>query len=172
MEVEHTPTRLLVRSKPERGNFWGNREVRQRVSIKVSRDVNLVVRDVSGSVASTDVAGSADVSDISGRVTLGQVGDSCVVRDISGGVKLTIARLGDNGVQVSDVSGSVEIYFVGAVNANVSVSDVSGRVSVDLPAFTVQGRIDPDNYRGTLGSGGPKVDVFDVSGRVRLAPSE
>jgi hypothetical protein len=172
MEVQHSSSHLTIRSKPERTHFWGSHEVRQRVTVKVSRDINLVVQDVSGSVASTDITGSANISDISGRVKLGQVGDSCVVRDISGGVDLTISRLGDNGVHVSDVSGSVDVFFVGAVNANVSVRDVSGRVSVDLPGFTIQGRIDPDNDRGTLGSGGPKVDVFDVSGRVRLAPAE
>jgi hypothetical protein len=172
IEVQHSPSRLLVRSKPENGNWWGDREIRQHISLKVPRDVSLTVRDVSGHVVSTDVTGAVDVSDVSGRVSLGRVGSGCVVRDISGGVEMTVTDLDETGVRVSDVSGSVEIRFAGTVNASVTVRDVSGRVSVDLPGFTIQGKIDPDNYRGTVGSGGPTVEVSDVSGRVRLAPAE
>jgi hypothetical protein len=83
---------------------------------------------------------------------------------------MTVTKLGDAGVRVSDVSGSVDVYFAGNVNANLNVRDVSGRVSVDLPNVSIQGKIDPDNYHGTIGTGGPSVDVTDVSGRVRLAP--
>jgi hypothetical protein len=172
IEVQHSPSRLLVRSKPERNLGWNNTEVRQRVTLKVPRDVNLTVRDISGRVVSADVTGAVDVSDVSGRVKLGQVGDSCVISDVSGGVTVTVTNLGDGGVRVTDVSGSVDVFFAGSVNANLSVSDVSGRVSVDLPGVTVQGKIDPDNYKGTIGSGGPPVTISDVSGRVRLAPVE
>lgn len=172
VEVQSTPTHLLVRTKPGRNNSgWGDHEVRQHISLTVPRDVNVKISDISGNVDATEIAGSADVSDVSGTVTFGLVGEACTVSDVSGGVEMTVGRLGERGVRVSDVSGWVKLYFAGTIDANLHVSDVSGNVSVDLPNVAVQGRMNRDEYRATIGAGGPPVDVTDVSGEVRLAPS-
>lgn len=172
IEVQSTSDRLLVRTKPGRDNWgWGNHEIRQRITLRVPRDVNLKISDISGNVDAGDIAGSAHVSDISGNVKLAQVGSSCTVTDISGGVQVTISQLGDAGVHVSDVSGWVKMLFVSAVNANLHVSDVSGDVDVDLPDLSVVGKMNRDDYRATLGSGGAPIEVSDVSGQVKLAPA-
>ncbi len=84
---------------------------------------------------------------------------------------MTIARLGEAGVHVSDVSGWVKMLFVSSVNASLHVSDVSGDVDVDLPDLAVVGKMNRDDYRATIGSGGAPIEVSDISGQVKLGPA-
>jgi hypothetical protein len=168
IDVVHTPSSLEVRSAPDRGNWNWNREVRQRIRLRIPRDVSLSIVDISGRVRAGAVDGALDVADISGMVTIDGAGGHCTVTDVSGKVDVSVFRLGEGGLTVRDVSGMVAIGLAGDVGAELSVSDVSGRVNADLPNMNVHTKRDRNEYDATIGGGGPRIVVADVSGMVKL----
>lgn len=170
IDVVHTATSLEVRSAREKGTHWGwNREVRQRVLLRLPRRIDLAANDISGRLTVGDIDGSLHVNDISGSVTVGSVSSTCEVFDVSGRVSFSVTRLGESGIRVNDVSGSVTIGLPDSIDAALSVTDISGGVSVDIANVKIQGKLDSDNYHATIGAGGPPITIYDISGSVRLS---
>lgn len=168
--VEHSPARLVVRTESESGR-WSQNEVRQRVLLKIPRNVKLNVDDVSGSVNVGELDGPVRINDVSGKVEVAQAAEQSSISDVSGSVVLTVVRLAEGGIRINDVSGKVEIRVGGDVNADINVTDVSGNIQVDIPNVTVSGKIDSSTFRGRVGSGGTPITVSDVSGSVKLRRS-
>lgn len=165
--VEHSPARLVVRTERQSGR-WNDVEVRQRVLLRVPRNVRLNVDDVSGSVTVGELDGPVRINDVSGKVEVAQAAQHSAISDVSGSVVLTVIRLAEGGIKVSDVSGRVELRVGGEVNADINITDVSGSIQVDIPNVTVSGKINSSAFRGRVGSGGIPITVTDVSGSVRL----
>ena len=169
IDVIHTPSSLEGRSASERGNWnTGRHDVRQRITIRVPRDVNLSIVDISGRVRAGAVGGTLDVADISGMVSVQEAGGYCSVTDISGKVEVAVFRLGERRLVVRDISGMVTVGLPGEVGAELSVTDVSGRVNADLPNMNVHTKRDRNEFDATIGGGGPRIEVADVSGMVKL----
>ncbi len=187
--VEATGSSLIVRGEQEKGERRTppGVDVRQRVVLKIPRQVNLATKSVSGSVAVGDIDGEVRVSSISGSVGIGDVNGQVQVSSISGQVNVgqavghftassvsgsvtaTIKRLSEQGVRIKSISGQVELRFTDELNAELEVSSISGRVYADVPNVTVQGKLEPANFRARIGSGGALISISSISGGVRLA---
>jgi hypothetical protein len=90
------------------------------------------------------------------------------ISGINGRVVMNIARLGERGIRVDGVNGGVELRFSDDLNADLEVSGCNGSVHADVPNVTLQGKISRDNFRARIGSGGTRITVTGVNGRVRL----
>lgn len=188
MEIVREPGRIIVRTIPQHGLHVTWREVRQRVHIRVPRQIALSSNDISGHLTAGDVDGAVHVNDISGAVTIGDVGGTlhvndvsgsvrvgtiaarCDINDISGSVSLDVTRLAADGIHITDISGAVEIGLADGLDASLSVTDVSGNVGLGIPGMKVLGKINSDSYKATLGSGGAPITINDISGSVSLHP--
>ena len=169
--VEHTPDSLVVRGEKdrERNSAGRNRQVRQRVMMKIPRQVDLVASGVNGRVNVGAVDGPVKVSGVNGKVDVAQARGYSHISGINGKVSITITELGERGIHVSGINGGVELQFAEELNADLDVSGVNGTVSPEVANVTIQGKLERGNFRAKIGSGGSSISVSGVNGRVRLS---
>ncbi|HLL76137.1 MAG TPA: hypothetical protein VK421_12835 [Pyrinomonadaceae bacterium] len=171
--VEQAGGGLTVRGEKENDSNRGERraEVRQQVTLRVPRNINLAASGINGRTTVGEVDGPVKLSGINGRVEVGQARGYTDISGINGSVTMTIAQLGEQGIKVSGVNGRVELKFADTLNADLSVTGINGSVNTEgLPNVTIQGRVSRNNFNARIGSGGTPINVSGVNGSVRLAP--
>lgn len=169
--VEQTLTSLVVRgdNERERSGSGRNRDVRQRVMLKLPRAVDLGVSGVNGRVGVGEIDGPVRLSGINGKVEVAQAMGYSDISGINGRVKVTISQLGERGIHVSGVNGGVELFFAEDLNADLDVTGINGSVNTDVANVTVFGKLDRQNFHAKIGSGGSPIKVTGINGHVKLA---
>jgi hypothetical protein len=168
--VEHQGNTLIVRGEKDHDGYRGrNREVRQRITLRVPRQIELLASGINGRVQAGEIDGSVRLDGINGSVEVAQAAGYANVSGVNGRVVVTIARLGERGIDVNGINGGVEIRFNEEINADLEVSGCNGSVYADVPNVTMIGKISRENFRARIGSGGARISVTGVNGRVRLS---
>jgi hypothetical protein len=165
--VEHTANSLVIR--PEKENERGDRAVRQRVTLRVPRQVDLNVSGVNGRTNVGEIDGPVRLSGINGAVEVGQAVGYSDISGINGRVRINIARLSERGINVSGINGGVELRFSEDLNADLDVSGINGSVNTDVANVTVIGKFNRQNFRAKIGAGGTPITVKGVNGAVKLS---
>jgi DUF4097 and DUF4098 domain-containing protein YvlB len=165
--VEHTANSLVIR--PEKENERGDRNIKQRVMLRLPRQVDLNVSGVNGRTNVGEIDGPVRVSGVNGAVEVGQAVGYSEISGINGRVRINIARLSERGIQVSGVNGGVELRFAEELNADLDVTGINGSVNTEVPNVTVIGKFSRQNFRAKIGSGGTPITVKGVNGSVRLS---
>lgn len=171
--VEQPGGGLTVRGERDGESNRGERrpEVRQQVTLRVPRNIDLTASGINGRTTVGEVDGPVKLSGINGRVEVGQARGHTDISGINGAVMMTITQLGERGIQISGVNGSVQLKFGETLNADLAVTGINGSVVTDgLPNVTVQGRVSRNNFNARIGAGGTPINVSGVNGSVRLAP--
>jgi hypothetical protein len=167
--VENTPSSLAIYTEPNREkNRWNNVQVRQRVTLKLPRRVDLTINDIAGRVNIGEIDGGLQINDIAGPVDLALVNGSPHIHDIAGPVTLTVGDLGASGLLINDIAGPVKVMIPAATSADIAISDIAGRIGVEVPNVTVQGKINPESFHGKIGGGGPTITIHDIAGSVTI----
>lgn len=164
---------LRIGTEPRKAHItYRNHEVRQRVYLKLPRQVDLTINDISGLVDIGKLGGTLNISDISGKVQIEQVANCPKISDISGMIDVGVVQLPAKGMTITDISGKARVRFVKELNADLHVDDISGNISVHLPSLTITNKDDENNFQGRIGSGGAIISVSDISGTIELTQSE
>lgn len=122
---------------------------------------SLTVQKVSGEVRANLINGKLRVDDLAGRAELSTV---------NGGIEATYASLDSvREIKLKSVNGAIELRLPNSPNAEVKASTVSGGIRSDFP-LQVQGGYVGKNLNGTLGSGGTRIEVSNVSGSIHIGP--
>jgi hypothetical protein len=171
--IEHTGASLVVRGENEQERRYArgeNPQVRQRVTLRLPRQVDFTASGVNGKTTVGEIDGPVKISGINGRVEVAQAVGYSELSGINGRVIVTIARLDERGIRVSGINGAVELRFSEALNADLKVTGINGSVNADMPNVVVQGTVSRNNFNARIGSGGALINVSGVNGRVSLAP--
>ena len=167
--VEQTATSLVVRGEKDSNGMGRNRDVRQRVTLSLPRQIDLGVSGVNGRVGVGEIDGPVKLSGINGKVDVAQAMGYSNISGINGRVKVTISRLGEQGIHVSGVNGGVELSFAEDLNADLDVTGINGGVNADVANVTIRGSIDRQSFHAKIGSGGSPIKVSGVNGHVKLS---
>jgi hypothetical protein len=170
--VEQTAMGLVVRGENEKNHDWNgeNHQVRQRVMMKIPRNVEFTASGINGRATVGELDGPVRLSGINGHVNVAQARGYVDIDGVNGAVTMTITQLTERGVRVSGINGRVELRFDGALNADLSVNGVNGSVNADVPNVSVQGRVTRTSFNAKIGAGGAPINVSGVNGSVRLVP--
>ena len=171
--VEQTASGLVVRGENNRDQGYRERDnvqVRQRVQLRIPRNVDFTASGINGRTSVGEVDGPVKLSGINGAVVVGQARGYTDISGINGSVSMTITQLGERGIRVSGVNGRVELRFAEALNADLSVNGINGSVNADMPNVTVQGRVTRTSFNAKIGAGGSPINVSGVNGSVNLVP--
>lgn len=177
--VERAANRLVVRGENRSGGFaslvrWltgrgGGVTVRQRVALKVPRQVNVKASGVNGEVRVGEVEGTVKVSGVNGAVSVARATGRAEISGVNGAVSFAIARLADDGVRVSGVNGDIELRVAPDVNADVTVSGFGGSVDYNaLKNLTVEDE-SRSKFEARIGEGGAPIRLSGIRGDIRLA---
>jgi len=114
--VEQTASGLVVRGEKEKNNSWRDRDgdrrqVRQRVTMRIPRNVDFTASGINGRATVGEIEGPVKLSGINGRVTVAQASGYTDISGINGSVTMMITRLTERGIRVSSVNGRVELKF-------------------------------------------------------------
>ena len=132
VRIEHADARLRIDGNDERRRCQ-NVQVRQNVTLRLPRRVELNVESVSGHVNAGDIEGSVTYSSISGHATVGNVNGSVRFTSISG--HATVGNV-SGPVQFNSISGHVDV--ASALDA-ASFNSISGHISINLARLGSRG---------------------------------
>ena len=174
LSIEGSPSGLVVSCENHDGGhgfwrwLWGAGNVRQEVTLVVPRRVELLTRGVNGPVRVGEVEGPVSVEGVNGNVEVAGSSGHVTMKGVNGQVKFTVASLGDEGMEIKGVNGNVEVRFKEQVNADIDVKGNNGGLTLNVPNVTMQERESFSNMRARLGSGGARIDIKGVNGRIRF----
>jgi hypothetical protein len=170
--VEQTSAGLVVRGVNDDDHGWrgDNHQVRQRVVMKIPRNVDFTASGINGKATVGELDGPVRLSGINGRVDVAQARGYVDISGINGSVSMLIAQVSERGIRVSGVNGSVVLRFDGALNADLAVNGINGSVNADMPNVTLQGRVSRTSFNAKIGAGGSPISVSGVNGSVKLLP--
>lgn len=116
--IENTPTSLVVRGEKEHGDNFHS-EVRERVRLRVPRQIDLTANGMNGQVNVGEIEGSVKLNGINGKVEVQQAIGYSEIFGINGRVVVTLVRLSERGIRVGGVNGGVELRFADELNADL-----------------------------------------------------
>ncbi|HEY0081703.1 MAG TPA: hypothetical protein VGB61_02840, partial [Pyrinomonadaceae bacterium] len=147
--IEHTGASLVVRGEKDSERRYArgeNPQVRQRVTLRLPRRIDLTASGINGKTTVGEVDGPVKLSGINGKVEVAQAVGYSELSGINGTVVVTIAQLGERGIRVSGINGAVELRFSDALNADLKVTGINGSVNADMPNVVVQGTVSRNNF--------------------------
>ena len=163
--VEQTSSGLTIRQKLVSGEP-DSVNLLNRLVLRLPRRVSVTGKSISGDFNISGVDGAVDLNGISGSVVAKQLNGALTVAGVSGNVRVPVARLNAAGVRVSGVSGNVYLGLASDLNAELSVGNTTAGVSNKIEGLALLGG--PANYSARLGSGGPRIEVSNVTGTIVL----
>lgn len=107
---------------------------RERVVLKVPRQINLTLSDISGDVAIGEVDGEVSVTGTEGRVDIAKATRVRRLAGIKGSVEVTLATLSHD-LQVNSIGGPVRLHFLQEPSTRIKGDWVWGTLRAKLPGF-------------------------------------
>jgi len=165
VSVEQTSSGLAITQKND-GTERSAIDLLNRVVLKVPRQVSVSGKSISGDFNISGVTGAVDLNGISGSVNAMRLNEVLNVSGVSGNVRVAVARITDAGLRVTGVSGNVYLGLASDLNAELRVGNTTAGVSNKIPGLALLGG--PSNFSARLGSGGPQIEVSNVTGFIVL----
>jgi hypothetical protein len=145
-----------------------NNDVSVDFDVQVPAGVRFVGRAVNGGVEGLDLVADAEAHTVNGSVTLETRGRAAATT-VNGSVR---ARLGSMGVSesldFSTVNGSITLELPEGAGAEVTARNVNGGIETDFPVMVRRAGFMGHQLRGTIGRGGPRLDLSTVNGSIHL----
>jgi DUF4097 and DUF4098 domain-containing protein YvlB len=138
--------------------------------VEVPAGVRFVGRTVNGGISARGIEAEAEAHTVNGGIDVEAMG-STRAETVNGGIQ---ARIGGAGwtkpLHLKTVNGGIEVTLPADTAADVEASTVNGHIDTDFP-LTVQGRFNRRRVRGSIGGGGPRLELETVNGPIELKKS-
>lgn len=137
----------------------------------------ITINDVDGSVSTRSTTGRIEISGVTGRVSANATTGRVTVHDIgiAGDLTTTTGRISvdipaiKSDTDIRTQTGRITAAIAPTIDAEISAASTTGRISHDnLPLTDVS--TGPQSLRGTLGDGGPRINLQSSTGRITLRP--
>ena len=167
VSVEQTSSGLTIQQKND-GTEHSSINLLNRVVLKLPRQVSVSAKSISGDFNISGIDGAVDLNAISGSVDARHLNGALTVSGVSGNGRVAIERINDAGLRVSNVSGNVYLRLASDLNADLSISNTTGGVSNKIEGLVLD-KINASSYSARLGTGGPRIEVSNLTGAVVLS---
>lgn len=156
----------------ERGRYYNPATV--DYSIVVPRRARLESVDlVNGSLDIEGVEGDVKASAVNGRVVVRGLMGEAKLNTVNGNLDATFAQLAEaKPLSLGSVNGSVELVIPSDANAVVRAETISGSIKNDFGLAVQDGEYVGHSLYGQLGSGGPRIKLSNVNGRISIKHAE
>ena len=164
VSVDQTSSGLTIQQKND-GTERSSIDLLNRVVLKLPRDVSVSGKSISGDFNVSGIRGAVDLNGISGSVVAKHLNAPLTVSGVSGTVRVVVPRNVE--VRVSGVSGNVYLGLHSDLNADLRVGNTTAGVSNRIPDLALV-NAGHSHYSARLGSGGPRIEVTNVTGFIVL----
>jgi hypothetical protein len=145
-----------------------NNDVTVDFDVQLPAGVRLAARTVNGEVEAHGLGADAEAHTVNGSVTLETRGRA-EASTVNGSLR---ARLGSMGLaeslDFSTVNGSITLELPEGASAEVTAKNVNGGIQTDFPITVRQAGFMGHQLHGTIGNGGPRLELSTVNGSIRL----
>jgi DUF4097 and DUF4098 domain-containing protein YvlB len=126
------------------------------------------VKLINGSLDVTGVSGEVRASCINGRLEAHSLSGRAELSTINGHLDARFDQLSSSSVELKSVNGSLELTIPSDSKAEIEASTVSGGIENDFGLRVNHHRVVGHDLRGELGSGGPRIKLENVNGRIEI----
>ncbi len=142
-------------------------DVRVEFEVGVPAGVHFVPHTVNGEITADGLQGPVEARTVNGRVRLATTGWADA-KTVNGSIHVTLGSTdAPHGLDFKTVNGQITLDLPSNAAADVDVSTVTGGISTDFP-LTIRGRFMRHHASGTIGGGGPSLNLKTVSGGIEL----
>jgi PBP1b-binding outer membrane lipoprotein LpoB len=156
--------------KNRSSSIWGalnsRNEERQRLELKLPRNVVFQANNNTGNITVGELDNALLIEGLNGNVKAARVMNRGVFEDINGNVDATFAKL-TKGLALQGVNGNLDFRFADAVNADIGIRRHSGQVNNELPNVTVT-ETKHGRYEARVGEGGFSIEGNYINGNFNL----
>jgi hypothetical protein len=128
---------------------------------------NLEAGTSNGSVELDDIKGDCSVKTSNGRIKTQHVQGALDVSTSNGSVDAGVDALGRDGVRASTSNGAITLHLPHALNARLIARTSNASISSEFD-LSAQSRQDKHHLEGTIGSGGPVLDLSTSNGSIHV----
>lgn len=168
--IESTAGTLTIRGEKGEGGLIGRlfgASPSERVTLRLPRQISLVVNGVNGSVTSAEIDGSIEVQGVNGKVDVAQAASSAEIHGVNGSVSVGLKQIDKAGVEISGINGNIELRLGDGVNAALETHGMNGQVTSDSPNVVVE-KNRHGSYSAQIGGGGNPISASGINGNLRL----
>lgn len=155
--------------KPGKGGHLGanDNDVSVDFTVSVPAGVDLVGTTVNGSVKADDLDGNVIATTVNGRIDASATGH-VLATTVNGAIRASMGRVDwDGDMDVRSVNGSITLELPADADADVRVKTLNGEIRSEFE-IEVDGKLVGKIGRGTLGSGGRRLEIESVNGSITL----
>ncbi len=147
-----------------------NNDVRVEFTVRVPAGVAFTGRTVNGEVEADSLAGDVTAHTVNGKIRISTSGWA-EAKTVNGSIS---ARVGQTAatrpIELETVNGGIDLELAASANATLHASTVNGHISTDFPLM-IRGRFSGREISGTIGQGGPELNLKTVNGSIELRRS-
>lgn len=143
-----------------------NNDVQVHFEIRVPDDVNFIGRTVNGGIEAYDLGADVTAVTVNGDIDISTDGFA-EAETVNGSIEAAMGSAIRRGVEFSTVNGSITLDLPDDVDASIDASWLNGSFESDIP-FVVDGRLGRRSAEGSLGAGGPELELSTVNGSIRI----
>jgi DUF4097 and DUF4098 domain-containing protein YvlB len=174
IEIDSSKEHLSIRTKYRDHDLtfnWGshNNPASVEYTVTVPRTARLdEIKLINGSLDVTGVTGEVHASCINGRLEAHNLAGRAELSTINGHLDARFDQLSGSAVELNSVNGSVELTIPSDSKAEIEASTVSGGIDNDFGLHVNHHRVVGHDLRGELGTGGPRIKLENVNGRIEI----
>ena len=127
------------------------------------------VRTSNGHVRAEGIRGAFDAitSNSSIHAALDKVDGAVRVQSTNGGIELSLPPDAQSAVRAHTSNSGITLHLPGEVNARLSAETSNASISSDFE-MRVRGEISKHHIEGSIGNGGPLIDLSTSNGQIRI----
>ncbi len=138
--------------------------------IRIPSGITLEARTVNGGVHANGLDADVSALTVNGDVTVTTEG-MVSATTVNGSITAVMGVSPSDDVSLRTVNGSILTTLPGDSGVTIDASTVYGEIESDF-SLQFRGRWGPRSATGTLGGGGPQVELYTVNGNVELRASQ
>src|SRR5262249_18786769 len=143
-----------------------NNDVNVEFTVRVPSAVRFMARTVNGGIQARGLAADAEGHTVNGSVVIETRG---VARasTVNGSIDAEMGVVEGEPIEFETVNGGITLMMPARSAAELRATTVNGDIVTDFP-LTVRGRFNRRRVSGTIGRGGPELNLTTVNGDIRL----
>ena len=122
---------------------------------------------VNGDLLIDGVEGDVEADTVNGEIVVRGATGEVELETVNGGIELEVDSGLSKKVSLSSVNGTIEVFLSGS--AEVRAETVNGNIHNDFGIEVKKGKYVGSSMNGSVGSGGPSVDLETVNGGIRVS---
>lgn len=141
-------------------------DVSVHFEVRVPDDVVFIGKTVNGDIEAYDLGSDVFAQTVNGSIEIDTEGFA-EAETVNGSIDAVLGADVRRGVEFSTVNGSITLDLPDDIDASIDASWLNGSFETAIP-FVTSGRVSRRSAQGTLGDGGPELELSTVNGSIEI----